>query len=357
MSLLEEARNGFERAARDATAIRDEVSLGKAEAGLVLVAVAVGHHSEAVQRFEEARASLPSVLDRPDLYSAVARSFAELGETPKAVALLQACLEQIKGLASPDPVSHVRFATQLSYALTDLGDSTLAADVLAAALNASAAVSDPYTRVRLHWGLGRYYWADGDLQLSLSYFRRAIGLLESTEDDLWLARGHETCGTILLDGGRAEEALVHLRAAESVLGSLGVGHPKASLMTEWARYYVQVGEDDEARRCALGVLDALDGAEMDIESTGRVWRTLADVLRRTGEPDLAEAAYRNAAEALSSTARPKLLGDLYREHADFLDSLGRRDEAFALMRRALEIATGSRMDAVVGATAANRLVT
>jgi tetratricopeptide (TPR) repeat protein len=128
-------------------------------------------------------------------------------------------------------------------------------------------------------------------------------------------------------------------------------------MTEWARYHVQVGEDDEARRCALGVLDALDGAEMDIESAGRVWRTLADVLRRTGEPELAEAAYRNAAEALSSTARPKLLGDLYREYAEFLDSLGRRDEAFALMRRALEIATGSRPDAAADGTTVDRLVT
>jgi len=110
--------------------------------------------------------------------------------------------------------AEVRFATELSYSLADMGELDQARRVLTEALARSEDFADPYTRIRLYWSLGRLAARQGNPTAALSSFRRAVALLEATEDTVHLARSHLSCAWILNASGRADEAVEHLTAAE-----------------------------------------------------------------------------------------------------------------------------------------------
>src|SRR5204863_3658019 len=112
----------------------------------------------------------------------------------------------------------VRFTTYLSYALTDLGDLPGAQSVLDEALERAEVVTDAYSRVRLYWSLARLNDVRGRSAAALDCIRRAMALLEVTDDTLHLARAHVLCSGILMSQGRAEAAGRHQDAAERLFG-------------------------------------------------------------------------------------------------------------------------------------------
>src|SRR5207244_10665220 len=79
--------------------------------------------------------------------------------------------------------------------------------------------ADPYMRVRLYWSLARLANAEGRGAFALRNVRKAIALLESTEDALSLARAHVLAGNILIDRNSPDEVEEHLDVAERLLGA------------------------------------------------------------------------------------------------------------------------------------------
>src|SRR5438067_1036197 len=78
---------------------------------------------------------------------------------------------------------------------------------------------DPYTRVRLYWSLGRISGEQADSRGALESFRRAVALLEATDDTLHLARAHMACAEAAISAGEpAAAAAPHLANAERLLG-------------------------------------------------------------------------------------------------------------------------------------------
>jgi tetratricopeptide (TPR) repeat protein len=236
-----------------------------------------------------------------------------------------------------DKPLYVRFATYLSYALTDIGDLAGAQQALAGALAHAEDLSDRYTEIRLYWSLARLYGVQGPPELTLAYYRRAISLLEETEDRFYLARAHEACGSALLDQRDPPGARAHLEAAEQIYEEQGQRPYIGSVRTELARLHLQSNELEPARRLALEALDLLDEGAGDPDDVGDAWRTLAEVFAEIGEHELATQAFETAIETLRKGAPVKYLGDAYRSYADFLHSVGRETEAFALLRQAVDL--------------------
>jgi len=83
---------------------------------------------------------------------------------------------------------------------------------------------DQYTRVRLYWSLARLNELRDEPAAALGYIRKAIALLEVTEDTLHLARAHLLCGTIMISQGKADEAGAQFDAAEQLTPRLAP-HP------------------------------------------------------------------------------------------------------------------------------------
>ena len=74
-------------------------------------------------------------------------------------------------------------------------------------------------RVRLYWSMARLAHAEGREGVALTNVRKAIALLQATEDTVHLARAHLLAAGITLSRDDAEAAERHLDQAEHFLGA------------------------------------------------------------------------------------------------------------------------------------------
>jgi transcriptional regulator with XRE-family HTH domain len=326
----------------EALAAGDTKSSLRASVALGLEAAGAGRAAEAIDRLEPAMESLAPAR-RPDVYEALGRCYAALGDTRRAVDLFSSCLDSVKEEAPDDTATHIRFATYLSYALTDLGDLARAQAVLDDALADAERVADAYTRVRLYWSLARLSGLQDQPAAALDYVRRAIALLEVTEDTLHLARARLLCGTIMMSQGRAEEAGEQFDAAERLFGPRPEPLDLASLRTDQAKRAVALGHADEAEAFAREAIQAL-GEEHPAEQ-GLAWAALADALALQDRAD-ADATFRKAAELLERHGHQVDLADAYRSWARYLRKAGRESEALDVLDRAAQLSASVRSTGV-----------
>ena len=152
-------------------------------------------------------------VDRFEIYSYLGRCYAFAGRAADAVELYERCIEGV-GEAGGDPALEARYATLLSYALSDMGELTRAEDVVAHALARLDETHDPYMRVRLYWSMARLAHTEGRSTVALNNVRKAIALLQATDDTLHLARAHILASSITLTREDADRAEMHLNKAE-----------------------------------------------------------------------------------------------------------------------------------------------
>src|SRR5262245_34049850 len=186
------AEQKLEEILAEASAAGDVMSATRARIALGLAAAQRGEHLAAVEQLEATldAEGVPSPHRRPDLYTTLGQSYAALGAPDRAVRLFEDCLARVREDVPEDYALAIRYATFLSYALTDAGDYGRAATVVRDALDLADDGTDPYTRVRLYWSIGRLRVIEGNSSEALEYIRNAIALLQATDDTLTLARAH-----------------------------------------------------------------------------------------------------------------------------------------------------------------------
>jgi tetratricopeptide (TPR) repeat protein len=239
-----------------------------------------------------------------------------------------------------DPASEIRYATYLSYALTDAGESERAERLLGDLAEEPLEAVDSYTRVRLFWSLGRVATREGRTLSGLAYFRRAIALLERTEDTLHLARAHVSCAWALSKSGRAQEAGGHLEVAEQLFGRKPDPADLGWLRTEQAKRAVALGQGEQAIAHAQEALAALGTS--DPGERGDASSALAEGYGLTGEVDSADAAFQEALELLAGHRPSRDRAAAYRAWAKLLRRAGRETEALDVLEQAAELAAETR---------------
>src|SRR5439155_11946555 len=137
--------------------------------------------------------------------------------------------------------------------------------------------------------LARLALMEGKPRTALRQIRRAIGLLEATEDTRQLARAHVSCGEILLDNGDHEAAEPHFTQAERLLGDGADAPDLGWLWSEQARRRTLAGEHDEAAELAQRALKVLKGA--DPLKLARAHAALAEAQGAQGSTDAAHSEY------------------------------------------------------------------
>ena len=292
-------------------------------------------------RFARATASeLLSPARRPDVYATLGQAQAALGYPGRAVELFERCLEQVAEEAPDDLSCQVRFSTYLSYALSDVGELTRAAAVLDDALTrAGDDVSDAYTRVRLYWSLARLNELRAEPAAALGYIRKAIALLEVTEDTVHLARAHLLCATIMMMQGKTDQAGAQLESAERLFGPRPEPLDLANLRTDQAKRAALLGQTQEAERLAREALVAL-GDDYPAER-GMALGVLAEALAKQGKPE-AERTFEEAAKVLEEHGRRVERTEAYRTWARFLRQAGRESEALDVLDRAAQLSASTR---------------
>src|SRR2546423_10009004 len=321
----------------DSTAAGDSASALRARVAIGLAEARAGNNAVAVERLETAIDS--GLLDpcrRPDVYATLGQSYAALGQPQRAVDLFEDCLARVARESPEDTTTQVRFSTYLSYALSDMGELGRAERVLEAALAQADQVADAYTRVRLYWSLARLNEIRNQPAAALDYIRRAIALLEVTEDTLHLARAHLLCGTIMISQGKAQEAGAQFTAAERMFGPKPDPLDLSNLRSDQAKRAVLLQHPDEAERLAREALEVL-GDDHPAER-GVALAILAEALAEQEKPE-ADQTFKHAVQLIEEHGRQNEKADTYRSWAHYLRKAGRESEALDGLYRAAQLSS------------------
>jgi len=328
---LRAAEESFRALLVDARENGDVVSEARSRTGLGIALARSGDTREAVAQLERAldsEAVAPEL--RPDAYATLARLYRELGAPQRAVQLLERNLEELTGRAPEDAASGALYATYLSQALDARGDAASARVALLDAKERLESVGDVHGRIRLYWSRARAASEEGRFPRALAYLRRAVALLEATDDTLELARAHLTCAHMMIADGQAEQAGPHLERAERLLGLAGDRAEMGALRTAQARWAVELDRGDEALERAQEAVETLE----DEEGQGDAWYALGSAHALRNEVDEADSAFRRAVELLGRRGDWREAAKASREWARALRSAGREAEAFDVMEQA-----------------------
>jgi transcriptional regulator with XRE-family HTH domain len=320
----------------EALAHADETAAARASIALGSAADASGKHAEAIEHLERAVGfNFVTAVTRPDVYLALAHSYSAAGAPSRAVELLERSLEELKAVAPEDAATRIRLSTYLSYALTDLGELTRARAVVSEALFETNEGTDPYTRVRLYWSLGRISGEQANARAALDSFRHAIALLEATDDTLHLARAHMACAEMaMMPGAGGEATESHLANAEKLLGQAS-GEDLVMLRRLQAMAAVHAQEFQRAEDFGQ---QALEFAVELPNQAGQAWWAIAEARAGAGKPG-ADDAFCKAIDLLHEHGTIRDYANLLRAYGRYLREIDREHEAMEIFERAANVAT------------------
>jgi tetratricopeptide (TPR) repeat protein len=324
----------LQQIAGEALAAGDRAAALRARIALATLAMERGEPRKAVELLEAALEEEPfSPIERFEIYANLGRAYNSSGRTSDAVELFERCVAEVRD-AGGDATLEARYATLLSYALSDAGDFARAEDVVREALQ-RVDDADPYMRVRLYWSIARLAHAEGRASVALANIRKAIALLQATDDTFHLARAHMLAASIRLSRDEADAAEVHLDHAEHLLGGAPATQDVFELKRLRARIATLRGEAEAAVRLAREALD-LVGSESPSDE-GHAFATLGDALAVAGEFQGAEEAYRRAVDMLEVQGRFRPAANAARAWGRMLRQNGREEQALDVLERAAEL--------------------
>ena len=332
----EQAESKLERLRDEALEAGDALAASRASIALGLAAAHAGRNHEAI-RMLEAGLELDDVSPsmRPDVFATLGRAYDASGQARRAVELFERCLAEVSRESPEDFTAQVRFTTYLSYALTDLGDLDRAEEVLQEAIAKAEDATDAYSRVRLYWSVARLNEVQGRSAAALTYIRRAIALLDVTDDTLHLARAHLLCGSIMLSQGRATGARRHYELAEQLFGTSAEPEDLVNLYTDQSKLAAHLGDASGAIDRAEAAVNA--ASDEYLRERGNALWALAEARALNDDADGANEAFRQATDLLGEHGHRRHHVEAYRAWGKFLRRAGREEQALEVLERAADL--------------------
>jgi transcriptional regulator with XRE-family HTH domain len=274
-----------------------------------------------------ATADVPGPRERPSLYRALGRAYAGAGDLDSAAAILQAGFDDA-AREPVDPDLLALFGTFLANAHTDRGEIGEAQFVLARVIVHERELA-PGNALRLEWALARTYAEEGRSAIAERYTRGILARLEASENAPLRGKAHLLLAGVLLDQGRADEAVPHLDASKELLAERGPVD-RVQLSLELGRLAMLRREPGEAERQARRALDLTGATEPG--QAGSAYALLAQVALSRGQLDDARFLCRQATDALRGRAAPHYLGEAYETLARVEEEAGDLNAALAALR-------------------------
>jgi len=219
--------------------------------------------------------------------------------------------------------------------LIDMGDLGRAEDVVGHALSRLDETHDPYMRVRLYWSMARLAHAEGRASVALANVRKAIALLQATDDTLHLARAHILASGITLSRGDPDGAEDHLDRAEQLLSVPAAAEDVVEITIQRARIAGLRGQGESAVELARRALEL--NADSNPVDEGRGFSALGDGLAITGEHAAADEAYRRGVDVLEQQGQWRDATNTCRSWAKMLREQEREEQALDVLERATEL--------------------
>jgi tetratricopeptide (TPR) repeat protein len=219
--------------------------------------------------------------------------------------------------------------------LSDMGDLARAEEVVRRALKRVKDTGDPYMRVRLYWSMARLAHTEGRESVALANVRKAIALLQATEDTLNLARAHILAAYITLSREDHAAAATHLDEAETLLGTNVTPQERFEITTQRSRVAALQGDSEAAVRLGRQAVE-LAGHESPADR-GVALAALADGLVMIGDTAVARDTYAEAVSILEEQGRWRHAATACRAWGRMLRHTGAETEALDVLDRAAEL--------------------
>jgi tetratricopeptide (TPR) repeat protein len=175
---------------------------------------------------------------------------------------------------------------------------------------------------------------EGQPRAALNEIRRAIILLDHTEDSLELARAHLFAAEVQLWARNVPDALRHLELAARLETLAADARDLGALHSGQALAHARQGDFDSARPLIRQAHEELADAPAE---QGLVWVAQAVVEAGCDEPDAAAISFERAVDALTASSMHREAAAVCREWSELLSAAGKTDEAARATRRAAEL--------------------
>ena len=190
---------------------------------------------------------------------------------------------------------------------------------------------DPIALARLYWSQSRLHSRRDEPRLAGRYARRALEILERTENDAFVALAYHLLATTEVEAGNGGEALRLLEYGRGRRGGELGPADEARFGTLEARALLLAGRPADAVRTATRALDSLDA--LGPGDRGLTLVIIAEVFGAAGDEPRARHLLEQALDLLL-VHRPRRALEAARKLADLLESNGDTPAALVVLKRA-----------------------
>ena len=299
-------------------------------AGLGQVAFARGRAEEAVELLEQALSLRNGrALVDPGAVETLGRAYMQVGDLTPSIDLFERAVAE--AFEAEAVLEELRFSVVLANVLIDRGDFGRAETVLARVMRITDESGDPIALARLYWSQSRLHSRRDEPRLAGRYARRALEILERTENDALVAMAYHLLATTEVEAGNGSEALRLLEYGRELRGGELGSAEEARFGTLEARALLLAGRPADAARAASRALTSLES--LGPGDRGLTFVSLAEIFRAAGDEGRARHLLEEALELLL-VHRPRRALEAARKLAEVLEADGDTAGALEVLKRA-----------------------
>src|SRR4051812_17112137 len=173
-------------------------------AGLGQIAFRAERIDEAIDLLQQAlEARRRNTLADPGAVDTLGRAYAITGAMESSVALFERAVAEAREAGAS--VEELRFAVLLSNALIDVGAYGRAETALASVIRIAESLGDPVTTARIFWSQSRLHTMRHEPELAGRYARRALEILERTENDTYVGMAYHLLAFSEIEAGNFDD--------------------------------------------------------------------------------------------------------------------------------------------------------
>ena len=270
------------------------------------------------------------------LVDTLGRAHAMTGARESAIAIFEQAMLEAQDAGAP--VEQLRFTVLLANAQIDAGEFSKAEAALADVIRFADDAGDPVATARVFWSQSRLHSMRREPRLAGQYARRALEILERTENDAYVGMAYHLLAYAEVEAGNADAALLLLDRGRTLFGRELTGRDDARFSLEEARALMALGRNSEAALKAARALELLDAVSPG--DRGLAYVTLADVFLASGDRERPKMLLGQALELLSEHFKPMAL-EAGRKLAALLEEDGDTSGALQVLKRAAEASSSA----------------
>jgi transcriptional regulator with XRE-family HTH domain len=296
---------------------------------------AIGDLQAAILTLEDLAETSPPDLDWIRGLTSLSRCYRESGELGRAIEVGTQAIRKIEDLELGGLDEAIQLSLTVAAAYYEQGDADYAARLCRRAIDRAEAIASPVAKAMAYWNSSAIESMRGNASAALPLTRRALAVIEATDDARSIARLRTQLGILqlLLDPPQPGEALEVLTYAAGELALTGAGP-------------ADLADNRLAQARARFLLGDVDGARRQATETGTAVRSnmpllAADAFALLGQIavhedalDMARSHFQEAVLLLSGVGADRAAAQLWFELAGLFESVGEPAAALDAYRRA-----------------------